>query len=607
MIPARARYDGGTCMPQLPGWDETRLAAVARGDEPADVVFVGGRVLSVHTREWLDADLLLADGRVAAVVPREPGAASPRAAQVVDATGRWVVPGYIDAHVHIESSKLTVDGFAEVVVPRGTTAVVAEPHEIGNVLGVDGTRWFMDSADGSPLDCWFMVPSCVPASPFESAGATIDVAGMEQLLEHPRALGVGELMNFPAIVAGDPGELDKRRATGSHHADGHAPGLRSRQLDAYAAARINSDHESTTVDEALDKRRRGMWVLLREASNARNLADLLPLVLEHGPEFCALCTDDREPDHLLGEGHLDHLLRTCVAGGVEPIEALLLATLHPALAHGLRDHGALVPGARGDVLVLPNLDSFLPDEVWSGGRLVARDGELLDPRRSTAPDDVRGTVRIAPLTSGSFRVPARSLDAPSERVRVIGARDGQLLTDQLVMELPVVEGEVVAAPELDVAKLAVVERHVASGRIGTGFVRGFGLRDGAFASTVAHDAHNCVVVGTDDASMRACVERLAKLGGGIAVARHGTVLAELALPVAGLLSDAPPREVAATMDALHAHLRDQGVTVDAPFMVLSFLALSVIPSLKLTDRGYVDVDRFELVDVLADEAAPTPA
>jgi adenine deaminase len=605
MIHARARNDGGTCMPQTPGWDETRLAAVARGDEPADVAFVGGRVLSVHTREWLDADLLVAEGRVAAVVPRDSIASARDATDVVDVTGRWLVPGYIDAHVHIESSKLTVDGFAEVVVPRGTTAVVAEPHEIGNVLGVEGTRWFMDSADGSPLDCWFMVPSCVPASPFESSGATIDVAGMEQLLEHPRALGVGELMNFPAIVAGDASELDKRRARGSSHADGHAPGLRGRQLDAYAAARINSDHESTTPEEALDKRRRGMWVLLREASNARNLADLLPLVLEHGPEFCALCTDDREPDHLLGEGHIDHLLRTCVAGGVAPIDALLLATLHPALAHGLRDHGALVPGARADVLVLPDLDSFLPDEVWSAGRLVARDGELLDARRGIAPDSVRGTVRIAALDADSFRVPAPTSATDGARVRVIGARDGQLLTDQLALVLPVVDGAVVPAPEFDVAKLAVVERHAATGRIGTGFVRGFGLQDGAFASTVAHDAHNCVVVGTDDASMRACVERLAELGGGIAVARHGSVLAELALPVAGLLSDAPPREVAATMDALHALLRDQGVTVDAPFMVLSFLALSVIPSLKLTDRGYVDVDRFELVDVLAGTAVST--
>ncbi|MCW2924014.1 MAG: Adenine deaminase [Thermoleophilia bacterium] len=587
-------------MPMEPSWDEARLAAVARGDEPGDLAIVGGSVLSVHTREWLDADLLVAEGRVAAVVERA-GGAPVVAAEVVDATGRWLVPGYIDAHVHIESSKLTVDGFAEAVVPRGTTTVVAEPHEIGNVLGVEGTQWFMDSAEGSVLDCWFMVPSCVPASEFESAGASIDVAGMEVLLRHPRALGVGELMNFPAIVAGGDGELGKRRALGASHADGHAPGLRGRLLDAYAAARINSDHESTTVAEALDKRRRGMWVLLREASNARNLADLLPLVLEHGPEWCALCTDDREPDHLLGEGHLDHLLRVCVAGGVPVIDALLLATLHPARAHGLRDHGALVPGARADVLLLGDLEGFVPQRVWSAGRLVAADGQLLEPRRRTSPDAVRSTVNVADLDADSFRVEVPGDEDGTAAVRVVGARDGQLLTEHRIHRLPTVDGAVVADPDADICKLAVVERHRATGRIGVGFVHGFGLREGAFASTVAHDAHNCVVVGADDASMRACVERLAQVGGGIVVARDGAVVGELPLPVAGLMSDAPAEEVASSMDTLHALLRTQGVTVEAPFMVLSFLALSVIPSLKLTDRGYVDVDRFELVDV----AAPT--
>ncbi|MCW2920458.1 MAG: Adenine deaminase [Thermoleophilia bacterium] len=594
-------------MPYTPTWNETRLAAVARGDEPADLAIVGGRVLSVHTREWLDADLLVAEGRVAAVVERAAGTPSSGtpvdASEVVDATGRYVVPGYIDAHVHIESSKLTVGGFAEAIVPRGTTTVVAEPHEVGNVLGVEGTRWFMDSAEGSPLDCWFMVPSCVPASQFESAGAHIDVAGMEQLLEHPRALGIGELMNFPAIVGADPGEMDKRRAIGASHADGHAPGVRGRHLDAYAAARINSDHESTELAEALDKRRRGIWVLMREASNARNLADLLPLVREHGPSFTALCTDDREPDHLVGEGHFDHLLRVCIAGGVDPIDALLLATLHPALAHGLRDHGALVPGARADVLVLPDLETFLPDLVWSAGRLVAKDGKLLVEARTPSPASVMDTVHVAPLDDASFRVDATDITTDTVSVRVVGARDGQLLTDHRVDELPVDgSGAVLCDVDQDIAKLAVVERHRASGRIGTGFVHGFGLRSGAFASTVAHDAHNCVVVGADDASMRASVERLAEIGGGIVVAREGQIVGELPLPVAGIMTDAPPHEVAATMDRLHSLLREQGVTVDAPFMVLSFLALSVIPSLKLTDRGYVDVDRFELVEVVTSDA-----
>ncbi|MCW2961948.1 MAG: ade [Thermoleophilia bacterium] len=582
-------------MQQAADWDMARLAAVARGDEPADLAIRGGRVLSVHTREWLDADLLIAEGRVAGVVERGEGDAN----ETHDASGRFVTPGFIDAHVHIESSKLTVEGFATAVVPRGTTAVVTEPHEIGNVLGVPGTTWFMDSADGVPLSCWFMVPSCVPASHFESAGATLGLAEMEQLLEHPRALGVGELMNFPGIIAGDPDELAKVRARGSDHADGHAPGVTGRALDAYAAAGIRSDHESTTVAEALAKRRRGMWVLLREASNARNLRDLLPLVRDHGPDFCAFCTDDREPDHLLGEGHIDHLLRVAVEFGIDPIHALLLATLHPALAHGLDGIGSLTPGARADVVVLPDLSSFRPEAVWVAGALVARDGELCTPITRTAPVEMRDTVHVAPLDDDSFHVPAPG-DTATAATRVVGARSGQLLTDHLIEQLPVRDGVVMPAPERDIARLAVVERHVASGRIGNGFVHGFGLRGGAFASTVAHDAHNVVVVGTDDPSMRACVERLAEIGGGIVVARDGAILGELALPVAGLMSDQPPHLVAAKMDELHGMLEQLGVEVEAPFMILSFLALSVIPSLKLTDRGYVDVDRFELVSALAD-------
>ncbi|MCZ4496913.1 MAG: ade, partial [Thermoleophilia bacterium] len=316
-------------------------------------------------------------------------------------------------------------------------------------------------------------------------------------------------------------------------------------------------------------------------------------------DFCAFCTDDREPDHLLGEGHIDHLLRVAVEFGIDPIHALLLATLHPALAHGLDGIGSLTPGARADVVVLPDLSSFRPEAVWVAGALVARDGELCTPITRTAPAEVRDTVHVAPLDDDSFHVPAPG-DTATAATRVVGARSGQLLTDHLIEQLPVRDGVVMPAPERDIARLAVVERHVASGRIGNGFVHGFGLRGGAFASTVAHDAHNVVVVGTDDPSMRACVERLAEIGGGIVVARDGAILGELALPVAGLMSDQPPHLVAAKMDELHGMLEQLGVEVEAPFMILSFLALSVIPSLKLTDRGYVDVDRFELVSALAD-------
>ena len=368
------------------------------------------------------------------------------------------------------------------------------------------------------------------------------------------------------------------------HVDGHAPGVLGRDLDAYAAAGIRSDHEATTWEEALEKRRRGIWVLLREASNARNLTALLELVRRHGPEYCAFCTDDREPDMLVEEGHIDAMCRQAVAEGIAPEDALVMATLHPARCHGLADLGAVAPGFRADLAVLDDLVSFRASVVIAGGAVAARDGAAVAFDPPPVPDWVRGTVHAAPLAPGDL-----DLGPAGERVRVIDLVEGQLITGAGEVEPAVADGRVVADPARDLAKLAVVERHHATGRVGVGLVRGFGLRAGAFASTVAHDAHNIVVVGADDASMAACVERLVALGGGIAVARDGAVAGALALPVAGLLSEEPAEAVVARLGELVALLREQGVQGDAPFMSLSFLALSVIPELKLTDRGLVDV------------------
>lgn len=591
--------------------DASWLLAVSRGDARADLGIRGARVLSVDTREWLEADVLVAGGRIAAVVPRAEGDDGSGdgdldAVRIHQAPGQWLTPGFIDAHVHVESSKVTVDRFAETVVPRGTTCIVAEPHEIANVLGVDGVRWFVDSCDGLPLDMFFMVPSCVPASRFESAGASLGLEQMRELLEHPRALGVGELMDFPGVVAGDPAQLAKVTLEGSTHADGHAPGLTGRKLDAYAAAGIASDHECTTVEEAIERRRRGMWVFLREASNARNLRDLLPAVQRLGTDGFALCTDDREPQDLVRDGHIDHLLRLCVAAGLSPIDALILATCNPARAHHLHDHGRITPGARANLLLLPDLEQFRPDHVWVGGALVASASELRVPATSWAPARVRDTMHVAPLARGSLRVPAPEGDDAPVLARVVGALDGQIRTGHNCAWLPVRDGWVDPDPDLDVVSLAVVERHHATGAVGCGFVHGFGLRDGAFASTVAHDAHNIVVAGTNERDMLACVERLSGIGGGIAVARGGRVTGELALPVAGLMSDRATARVADALDGLQRQLQGLGVRGEAPFMMLGFLALSVIPELKLTDQGYVHVTRFEHVPVLV-EAAGHPA
>ena len=561
--------------------NRARLIAVARGDDPPDLVIEGARVFSVFTREWLELDVAIAEGRIAGLGAYDGG-------ERVDARGRALVPGFIDAHVHIESSKLTPAEFARAVVPHGTTAVVTDPHEVANVLGREGVEWMLEASEELPLDVFVMAPSCVPASDFESPLGPLEPSEMEAILRHPRALGVAEMMNFPGVIAGAPSQLERLELSG--HVDGHSPGVNGRALDAYVAAGVRSDHEATTLEEALEKRRRGMWVLIREASNARNLVTLLELVKRFGPEHCAFCTDDREPDLLYREGHIDQMCRIAVAEGIAPEDALLMATLHPARAHRLLDRGAVAPGLRADLVLLEDLESFRPTAVYKDGTLVAEAGRAAGFPRAPVPDWVRSTMRAAPVDAGSFAIPAQSA-----RVRVIETIPAQLITHAREEEPTVVDGFVVADPGRDLAKIAVIERHHASGRVGLGLVRGFGLRAGAFASTVAHDAHNLVVVGVADADMAACAIRLQAIGGGIAVAREGEVRGELPLPVAGLLSDEPVEEVVERLEALHAMLGEQGVADPAPFMTLSFLALSVIPSLKITDRGLVDVDRFELV------------
>jgi len=552
-----------------------RLLAVARGGEPADVVLRGGRVLSVFTREWLEGDVAIVDGQIAGIGGYEAG-------EVVDVSGRYVVPGFIDAHVHIESSKLMVDEFARLVLPFGTTAVVADPHEIANVLGTDGVHWLADACDGLPVDVYFMAPSCVPASSFESPRRALTTGDLEGLLRRSRVLGVAEMMNFPGVVSGDESELAKVRL--ARHVDGHAPGLRGLRLNAYAAAGILSDHEAANVEEGRERLRAGMWLLIREASAARNLDALIPLALEYGPARIAFCTDDREPEHIAADGHINSLVRDAVAYGVSPQDALVMATLNPAVYHGLSRRGAVAPGYHADLLVLPDLETFVPELVLKNGR--AAGGAPPIP----VPDWVRNTVRIRALAPGAFRIPW-----PGGKARVIGLVPGQIVTESLVEEPTVRAGEAVADPARDLAKIAVLERHLGTGRIGLGLVRGFGLERGAFAASIAHDAHNLIVVGVDDASMEQAVRRLADIGGGLVVVDGGAVAAELPLPVAGLLSDRPLAEVLTASDALNHAVEALGVHFPHPFQVLAFLALSVIPSLKITDRGLVDVDRFELV------------
>jgi adenine deaminase len=564
--------------------DLVRRIAVARGDERADLVLSGGRVLSVFTGEFLEADVAIVGQHVAGVGPGYEGT------ERIDVSELILLPGFIDGHMHLETTKLRLDQFARAALPWGTTTVVLDPHEIANVFGIEGVRALLRDADEVPLDAYVMVSSCVPASPFESSGATLTPEDIAELLRtEPRAIGLAEMMDYPAVVAGDEDAVAKVAAAGERHIDGHAPGLSGRALNAYLAAGVRSDHECTTYEEALEKRRLGMWIMIRQGSAARNLEALVPLVLEYGVTNCLLCTDDREPHDLQEHGHINDAVREAVALGCPPTDAVAMATLNAARYHRLHEHGAVAPGYLADIVAVPDLVSFRPERVWKRGRLVAEDGRPSPIASSSLPGWMRESMHVRELEPSDFSVVAGGA------VRVIGVDAGTIVTRALIGEPLRRDGKACADPGRDLAKLAVIERHRGTGRIGVGFAQGFGLQAGALASSHAHDAHNVVVAGMTDEDMAAAANHLRAIGGGQVVVMDGRVIAELPCPIGGLLSDLTFEEVADRARVLEEAAGELGTTLPSPFMAMSFLALSVIPELKLTDRGLVDVDRFELV------------
>jgi adenine deaminase len=568
----------------------SRRIAIARGDEPADLVLRNGRVVNVFSGDIHEADVAIADGRVI-------GFGKYRSRADIDVRGGYIAPGFIDGHIHIESTMLTPRELARAVVPAGTTAIVADPHEIANVLGVEGIHYMLRASEGLPLRVFLMLPSCVPVTDMETAGAEVGPFEISALLPHPRVLGLAEMMNYPGVVAGDPKVLAKIRACAHARIDGHAPGLSGMALNAYLAAGIKSDHECVTADEALEKLRAGMHVFIREGSVAKNLDALLPVVRGTNAVRCGLVTDDRHPTDLLREGHVNYLLQRAVALGLSPVTALQLVTINPAKYFFTSDLGAIAPGYHADLVVLDDLRSFQARLVFQDGTVVARDGELVAP----LPEPVaspRGTLNVAQMSLERFAVPAAA-----QEVRVIDVVPGQLLTRKRLEHLPQRDGVVVADPKRDIAKLAVVERHRASGNVGVGFVRGLGLRYGAIASTVAHDSHNLVVAGVDDSDMLTAARTVTAMQGGLVVVRDGEVLASLRLPLAGLMTERPLEEVARATERILEAARALGSRLDDVFMVLSFLALPVIPSLRLTDRGLVDVEAFRIVPLFAGEEA----
>ena len=563
-----------------------QLLAVARGDAEADLVLANARVVDVFGGRVTFGDVAVVSGRIA-------GVGRYQGRTVEDLEGRYLAPGLIDAHVHLESSMVRPAEYARAVVPRGTTTVISDPHEIANVAGAAGVRYLLEASEGLPLDVLVNLPSCVPASHLSSSGARLAAADLLPFLEHPRVLGLAEFMNVPGAVNAEPDAVEKLLTFRGRPIDGHAPGVRGKTLAAYAAAGPWADHESVDPDEALEKVAAGLYVFLREGTAAQNLEDLLPAVTPATAARLAFCSDDRHPAELLGEGHVDHMLRLAVANGVDPLLALRMATLSAAEAFGLRDRGAVAPGRWADLVAFDDLERFHAGAVWFRGRKVAEDWRALpfDPPRA-GEEGVRATVRVQPERL-NLAVPLRS-----GRLRVIQTHEGQLITEEVRLEPTARDGKAVADPARDLAKLAVLERHGNGGGYAVGFVRGLGLERGAIAGSVGHDSHNLTVAGMDDASMRTALSAVARAGGGYAAALGDEVLAVVPLPIAGLISDEPIEAVHARMEELLNVTRARlGSRARDPFMQLAFLPLEVIPHLKLTDRGLVDVDRFELVDL----------
>jgi len=568
-----------------------QVIRVARGDAPADLLITGGQLVNVASGEVYGANVAIVGDTIAAIGPDYRDGLN-----VIDAAGRFVLPGLIDAHMHLESSLLTPSEFARTVLPHGTTAIVIDPHEIANVLGLSGIRYILESSRDIPLSLFVMASSCVPATDMETAGATLGEKEIRELLGWERVIGLAEMMNVPAVLGGAPlamGMLAAARERGMP-VDGHALGLSGPDVVAYAAAGIRSDHECTTAAEGLEKLRLGMYLMIREGSAAKNMEALLPVVTDGNYRRCLLVSDDTHPHDLVENGHIDHALRKAVRLGADPVRAVQMVTINAAEAFGRKDLGAVLPGYKADVVLVDDLKDFAVDTVVRHGRPVVLGGRLcVDIPRRQDPS-VYKSICTGPVSAASFRMPLEG-----RRARVIGLTEDQLVTRSLVETVKVQGGCAVSDPKRDILKLAVVERHHASGNVGLGLVKGFGLKRGAMGSSVAHDSHNLVVVGTNDDDMAACVAALTEMGGGFAVVVDGRVEARLALPVAGLMSEEPAEEVAARDRELREVAARLGVVPKAPFITLSFLALPVIPELKLTDRGLVDVTRFRLTDLAA--------
>jgi len=560
------------------------LIRSARGKEKVDLLLTNARIVNVFSGEIVSGSIAIAGGSIAGFGPYP-------AKRVVDMKGRFVAPGFIDSHVHIESSMSCPTEFARCILPHGTTTIAADPHEIANVLGAEGIGYMIDSSKDQPVNIYFTLPSCVPATDMETSGAKLGADDLLPFMNNNRIIALAEMMNFPGVIYRNNEVLKKIESMKKQRkpVDGHAPGLTGRDLYAYISAGISSDHECTTEKEAKEKLNAGMHIMIREGTGAKNLKDLLPIINRQTARRVMWCTDDRHPHDIIKEGHIDFIVRSAIQMGLDPVIAIQIATINPADYFGLNHVGAIAPGRQADMVIFSDIKNPVIEEVYFKGDLTAGDGMMLPEIKRPAPLNIRSSMNVD-IDKIDFSIPA-----VFSQVRVIEIISDQIVTGQSLFKVAVSENSAVSDIKRDILKIAVVERHKGTGNTGKGFVRGFSLKQGALASSVAHDSHNIIVVGTNDEDMKTALESVVKMGGGLAAASNGKILADLSLPIAGLMSLQPVKTIKEKLDNLIDISREFGSSLNDPFMTLSFLALPVIPELKITDKGLVDVGKFRIV------------